>query len=627
LVALALAAPATAATITVTTSADGAVTAPANGLCTLREAITAANTNAAVDGCPAGSASATDTVVIPSGFYIKLTHTGSNEENAVTGDLDITGSTVVAGGGQLTTAVSGNLSDRVFDVQLDASVRISGLRIENGQVSDADGGGILSRRAALTLTNVLITRNSVNAGGGFGLVTGGGVHNAGGSLTISGSSISGNSAAAGSGQGGGVGQSLFFGTPVLNITNSVIAGNTAGTEGGGIHSGFGDVDLANVVVAANTASGNGGGFVFRAPLGGALNVSNVLFQENRGSHGGAIWLNTGNLVTLRGVKLLKNQATAGAGGGLHLTQAGTGSKTVSEASISGNTATGSGGGVFLGGTGSGSVAISRTTINDNVSVDGDGIQNSVTGGGTVTIANSTISRNGNTAAGNGGGINHASGSTLVLANVTLNENAAGISGAGGHIFKTGAITVRNSIAANVVNGGNCQGSGVLTQGGRNLEQPIGASPCGFAVTGFPLLDPLADNGGATQTHALQAGSAAINQGIGCETIDQRGVPRPSACDIGAYERVLCAGGVVNRVGTQGANRMTGTNASEVFLMLGGNDVLNPGRGTDRACMGAGNDTVRARDGRRDILRGEGGTRDRLATRDSTDSFTGFERFG
>jgi CSLREA domain-containing protein len=615
-----------AATITVTTSADGAVTATPNGLCTLREAITAANTNAAVDGCPAGSASVTDTVVIPSGFYIKLTHTGVNEEAAVTGDLDITGSTVVVGGGHLTTAVSGNLSDRVFEVRLDATVRISGLRIENGQVSDADGGGILSQ-GVLTLTNTLVTRNSVN-GAGAGLVTGGGVHNAGGTLTIAGSSISGNSALGSFGQGGGVGQSVgLVGQRVLNITNSVIAGNTAGTEGGGIHSGFGDVDLTNTVVAANTASGNGGGFVFRAPLGGALNISNALFQENRGSQGGAIWLNTGNPATLRGVKLLKNQATAGAGGGLHLTQGGTGSKTVSEASISGNTATGSGGGVFLGGTGSGSVAISRTTINDNVSVDGDGIQNSVTGGGTVTIANSTISHNGNTAAGNGGGINHASGSTLVLANVTLNENAAGTSG--GHIFKTGAITVSNSIAANVMNGGNCQGLGVLTQGGRNLENPVGGSPCGFAITGLPLLGPLTNNGGPTQTHALQAGSAALGQGLGCATIDQRGVPRSlgGACDIGAYERVSCAGGVVNRVGTQGRDRMTGTNASEVFLMLGGNDVLNPGGGRDRACMGSGNDTVRARDGKRDILRGEGGRRDRLVTRDSADSFTGFERFG
>lgn len=62
----------------------------------------------------------------------------------------------------------------------------------------------------------------------------------------------------------------------------------------------------------------------------------------------------------------------------------------------------------------------------------------------------------------------------------------------------------------------------------------------------PLLGPLQDNGGPTFTHALLAGSPAIDTGnpallgsggSACEATDQRGVARPqgSACDIGAYE--------------------------------------------------------------------------------------------
>src|SRR5439155_6274327 len=61
----------------------------------------------------------------------------------------------------------------------------------------------------------------------------------------------------------------------------------------------------------------------------------------------------------------------------------------------------------------------------------------------------------------------------------------------------------------------------------------------------PLLGPLQDNGGATQTHALLAGSPAIDAGDnnGCPGTDQRGIARPvdansdgvAICDIGAFE--------------------------------------------------------------------------------------------
>jgi len=46
---------------------------------------------------------------------------------------------------------------------------------------------------------------------------------------------------------------------------------------------------------------------------------------------------------------------------------------------------------------------------------------------------------------------------------------------------------------------------------------------------------LSDNGGATQTIPLLAGSPAIDAGEGCSPTDQRGLPRKGPCDLGAFE--------------------------------------------------------------------------------------------
>ena len=65
-----------------------------------------------------------------------------------------------------------------------------------------------------------------------------------------------------------------------------------------------------------------------------------------------------------------------------------------------------------------------------------------------------------------------------------------------------------------------------------------AQSCGAGIPELnPLLAPLADNGGFSQTLALNAGSPAIDAGSGCPAADQRGVARPigPACDIGAHE--------------------------------------------------------------------------------------------
>ena len=114
------------ATITVGTTAD-AITD--DGSCSLREAIIAANTNASVDNCPAGSAILVDVIILPPGVYT-LTIAGTNENQAMTGDLDLTDSAGIAiiGDGSDTTIIDGAQIDRVLESR-DGSLSLTNLTI------------------------------------------------------------------------------------------------------------------------------------------------------------------------------------------------------------------------------------------------------------------------------------------------------------------------------------------------------------------------------------------------------------------------------------------------------------------------------------------------------------------
>jgi hypothetical protein len=154
----------------------------------------------------------------------------------------------------------------------------------------------------------------------------------------------------------------------------------------------------------------------------------------------------------------------------------------------------------------------------------------------LTVAHSTAFR--------GGGI-HNSG-TLEVSNSTLSGNSAPN---GGGILNGGGATatLKNTIVAKSLSGGSC--SGIITNGGYNLDSD---NTCFFgtnnnSLSGVdPMLGPLADNGGPTKTHALLAGSPAIDKGNSFSaTTDQRGLVRPSnfvdivnaadGSDIGAFE--------------------------------------------------------------------------------------------
>jgi len=164
--------------------------------------------------------------------------------------------------------------------------------------------------------------------------------------------------------------------------------------------------------------------------------------------------------------------------------------------------------------------------------------------GALNIVNSTFS--GNHADTHGGALSVEQGTTtlthVTLAGNTTNSEGAGIYISGERQDHRGTLNVRNTIIANNTGALNCAGTGTITNGGNNVRFPANDASCPGAV-GDPKLSALANNGGATQTMALQAGSAALEKipaangcGVGVTT-DQRGVARPqgTACDIGAFE--------------------------------------------------------------------------------------------
>ena len=84
------------------------------------------------------------------------------------------------------------------------------------------------------------------------------------------------------------------------------------------------------------------------------------------------------------------------------------------------------------------------------------------------------------------------------------------------------------------------GAATITSGGFNVISDGSCNPIASDQSSTDaLLGPLADNGGPTLTHALLAGSPAIDAADSavCPTTDQRGVARDAACDVGSYEFV------------------------------------------------------------------------------------------
>jgi CSLREA domain-containing protein len=265
-----------AASLTVNTLLDN--TTSGDGLCTLREAITAANNNANYNDCTA-TGYGNDTITFSVSGTITL---GSLLPNIT----DTAGLIIVGPAGGIT--ISGNNTVGVFEVNVGATLNLQNLTVANGRTSN--GGGIYND-GTLNITNCTLSGNNSTAsssgtGGGaiysFGTLTvsnssfsdngaiigGGGIYNrVNGALTVTNSTFSGNSAADGGGIAHEPGKTAI-------VTNSTFVGNSAST-GGSIRN-MGTLTVANSTFSGNSATSSGSGI----HNSGTVTVTNSTFSGN-----------------------------------------------------------------------------------------------------------------------------------------------------------------------------------------------------------------------------------------------------------------------------------------------------------------------------------------------------------
>lgn len=239
-----------AATITVTTAIDELNTS-GNGLCSLREAIAAANQDKPVGGCSTGNG--LDTIRLPSNTYL-----------LTMGILKIARPLQLIGEGHTSTLLDGGNVAAVISIS-DTHATLTGITIQNGKGRDYDGGGIqlsaVTADSYLTLTDSLIFSNTSQI--------------ASGGISIMGNRNQGKVANA-------------------TINRSMIVSNTlisppglSGSYGGGIYCSDGALSVSNTWVDKNhlPPTSSGGGLI---ALNCKVLIDSSTFSQNSADAGGAI---------------------------------------------------------------------------------------------------------------------------------------------------------------------------------------------------------------------------------------------------------------------------------------------------------------------------------------------------
>ena len=520
---LALPTAAHAASITVDTASESR----ADGRCSLREAVLAADTDRAVDSCAAGSGA--DVVLVPrQATDIVLTRGAVRLTTSVT----LRGDAVVRGAG--TDAV--NTSQPLLHVPAGGNATVTGLTLAGSRYSallnegtltasrlvvrdgvqdlDVDRAiaGAVTNRGQAVLDQVSVTGNRLRNAAVLNGV--------GATMRLQASRLSDNA-----GEFGGSAAVANAGT--LTMVGSVEQGSDVGLVNVGAltltgstlrdNARHGLVSTGSATLMRTTLAGNGLGI----ENSGRMTVEYSAVRDSRGlrveqPRAGGVE-NTGDL-RLRHSAVVRN--TGRGTGGLQSS----GTLTISDTTVAHNTAD------------------SSTTLDTEDLTNPDGAGGITVRGGTARLTNVTLARN------------------TYRSDVALSP-AASVSG--GLNVLDGTVSLANTVLAGNTHdssqtraGQDC--AGTMSSRGYNLVQQRQACTAvrgnGDSTGRDPLLGALGGNGGPTQTLLPSAGSPLVDAGSpatpgssaadACTTVEQRGVRRSvdgngdgvARCDIGAVER-------------------------------------------------------------------------------------------
>jgi LPXTG-site transpeptidase (sortase) family protein len=370
-------------------------------------------------------------------------------------------------------------------------------------ITDVCSGGTITFNDDMTIT--LGSELAINASKNNLTITG-----AGHSITVSGNHV----------------------TRVFNViaqditfdTLTIADGNVSDMGGGIFHADGRSLTVTNSTFSGNRVSNGEGGAIYNTGIS-SLTITDSTFSGNSAyGNGGAIY-NISGPQTVTNSTFSGNNSVSGKGGGIFSIQ---GPLTVTNSTFSVNSAA-LGGGIYCP-----ELTVINSIFSGNSAANGGGIYSNYTFA-ILKVTNSTFSGN---STNNGGGI-YNNGGDVTVTNSTFFDNRAGLGG--GNIYSIGTATIKNTLIANIT-GENCHGA--ITDGGGNLQfGGTTVNSCGTSIpTADPLLGVLGNYGGTTQTFPLLPGSPAIDSGLSAtcaaapvNNLDQRGVTRPAACDIGAFE--------------------------------------------------------------------------------------------
>jgi hypothetical protein len=444
-----------------------------------------------------------------------------------TGQIQISKAMSIVGPGAANLTIDGNASSRIFSIFVtdpacptldgpDYLVSISGLRLTNAHRTTSNSAGAIFTEHSLTLDAMTVDNNVAGSGGGVSFEIGYTAQ----SLTITNSQFLNNSGQPLNGPGVSFGGALAIfekcaathTKPVpITIANSVFSGNkglpnTLNAFGGAIASdSSADITITDTRIINNTVT------VPNPPVANQIYRAGGLYAHAKTLNIVRSEIAGNSVVDVTGADVTR-------AGGLHLfnidadTQgpADLFSAKIINSTISGNSSSATAGAVFV----FGNVALEL----DNSTVNGNLAPATRTGG--IVIS---------TGATNPPSANNATTPTMTLISSILANNQ----GSGGDVATSVATIPTFTINAT-----------------KSLIETICPSPgCVIAVSGSgnlptgtnPMVGPLAFNGGTTRTHALLAGSPAINAGSNPLALatDQRGGTFArvvgAAADMGAYE--------------------------------------------------------------------------------------------